>query len=348
MIKKLLLVVCVAIVSACSTTTYENFNPTLVQGSSSMKFVSQVPQKTLIKDFISYNGGKSAGIQYGFAGALVGAAVDDAINSSRWNDAESVVEPFRHATLDLDVRKMLEEAFASKIEEIEWVASTRLVSEQLPSSRVAKYIPAVQEDLLLLVNTRYSLKPNTEVIEFTANYALYDKTIKRDVNKRLKAVPLYQNVATVQSYPYNGTIRRLSLEEQTAEAERLKAKYAPKDGFGKAKIARNQKNLAKELSRLSEKTISVPSHDPAGGAWLANDARLLREEMVKAPAVLAKMIINDLSGQYPLPGVKKERTEEIQVLEISENGMVISRQPNGNLLSKYQYAPLYTLEGHVF
>ncbi|MBB5212611.1 hypothetical protein [Microbulbifer hydrolyticus] len=353
MIKKLLAASGIVLVSACSTTPYENFDPTPVQGKQSLKFVSQVQQEEIVKEFVPSNAGGSAGAQFGLVGALVGAAVDASVNNSRAKDAESAVEPYRNATLDLNVRNMVEEAFRGNLQQIDWVADTRLVSEQLPEgTKVANYLPAVQEDLLLLVTTNYSLKPGAQVIEFTADYALYDKETAFDGRSKNKAKPVYKNSAKVQSYPHNGSIRRLTPEEQEEQAARLKQEYPVEGELSKSQISRNQKKLNKELAKLKTETLPVPGHDPAGGVWLANDAKLLRDELTAAPQILAKLIFKDLSGQYPLPvqpeGEKNKGLQEPQLLEKDEQGMVITRQPDGTLLSKYRYAPVYTLWGNVF
>ena len=353
MIKKLFAAAAIVLVSACSTTPYENFDPTPVQGKQSMKFVSQVQQEEIVKEFMPSNAGGTAGAQFGLVGALVGAAVDASVNNSRAKDAEAAVEAYRNATLDMNVRGMVEGAFRENLQQIDWVADTRLVSEQFPEgTKVATYLPSVEEDLLLLVTTSYALKPGTEVVEFTANYALYDKATAFAGKSKSKAEAVYENTAKVQSYPHNGSIRRLTAEEQEAEIAKLKAKYPVEGDLSKSQISRNQKKLSKEIAKLKTKTLNIASHDPEGAVWLADDAKLLRQELVLAPQVLAKLITKDLSGQYPLPplaeGQKNKGLQEPQLLEATDEGMTITRQPDGSLLSKHRYAPAYTLWGNVF
>lgn len=352
MLNKILAAAAFVAISGCSMTPYENFDPRSIEGTESLRVVSQVQQEELVKEFVPSNAGGSAGAQFGLVGALVGAAVDASVNNARAKDAEESVEPFRNATLDIDVRNLLERSLAENTSRIEWVSDKKLVSEQFPAgTSVRNYLKTVDEDLLLLINTSYSLKPNAEVLEFAAYYALYDRAAVAAGGKS-KAKPVYANTATLQSYPHNGSIRRLSEEEKQEEIAKLKQKYAISDDMHKNEAARKQKRLAKELNKLEKKTLDIVGHNPNGSIWLANDAAILRKEMLAAPPLLAKMIVNDLTGEYPLPvlgeGEKRKTPKQPQLLEEFGNGMTITRQPNGVLLSKHRSAPKYTLYGNVF
>ncbi|MCX2781051.1 hypothetical protein [Microbulbifer thermotolerans] len=350
MIKNLFILIGIMLLSACSSAPYENFDPTSVQGKTSLKVVSQVQQDEIIKEFVPSNASSSAGAQFGLVGALVGVAVDTSINNSRAKDAEAAVEPFRNATLDINVRNLLEQAFTDKIEQLDWVTEKKLVSELLePSTKIKNYLASMDEDLLLLINTTYSLKPNAEVIEFTAGYSLFDKTTTTNTKSTPK--PVYSNIAKVQSYPHNGSVRRLTKEEKEAEIAKLKEKYPTDESLPKLKIYSNQKTLAREIAKINKKTITISNHEPAGSIWLNNNGELLRKEMLAAPELLAKMIINDLSGEYPLPmdvETNKKKKRDSQPLEEFDNGMVISREPNGMLLYKHRDAPVYTRFGASF
>lgn len=352
MIRSLFISAAIVLLSACSTTPYENFDPASVQGKSTMKVVSQVQQEEIIKEFTPSNAGGAAGAQFGLIGALVGAAVDASVNSSRAKGAEEMVEPFRNATLDINVRNLLEQSFEDNIERLDWVADKKLVSEQFESdTKIKSYLSSIDEELLLLINSHYSLKPNTEVIEFVANYSLYDKAAAMALTGKAKPKPVYQNSATLQSYPHNGSVRRLTEEERQAEIAELREKFPTDESLNKSMIKRNQKKLNKALSKLKKKTVKIPEHNRDGSIWLENDAALLREELAAAPALLAKLIVDDLSGEYPLPMAEEaegKKNKEPQLLEELDNGMVITRQPNGALLYKHRNAPIYGLFGPVF
>ncbi|WP_237066511.1 hypothetical protein [Microbulbifer guangxiensis] len=317
-----------------------------------MRLVSQVSQEEMVKEFVPSNSGSSAGAQFGLVGALVGSAVDASVNNSRAQEAEQMVEPFRNALLDLDVRSLVYNQLAENSARIDWVAEINPVMEQLESGKKPEeYVLGADEDLVLMVDTHYSLKPGTEVVEFVAAYALYDRDAVRNSGKS-KSKPIYSNTATVQSYPHNGSIRRLTESEKEAERLALEERYPTGEDVGKNTRARNQKYKNKALSKLDKKTLSVPGYNPNGSVWLANDGALLRQEVQAAPSLLASMVIKDLIGEYPLPelaeGEKRKHAKVPQVLEELDDGMVITRQPNGMLLSKHRDAPVYTTFGNVF
>ncbi|AOS97079.1 hypothetical protein AUP74_01646 [Microbulbifer aggregans] len=352
MVKKILFVVSVLLVTACSSTPYENFDSATVQGKGSMRLVSQVSQEEMVKEFVPSNSGGSAGAQFGLVGALVGSAIDASVNNSRAQDAEQMVEPFRNALLDLDVRSLVYHQLAENASRIDWVSDVNPVMEQLEAGKKPEdYVLGVDEDLVLMVDTRYSLKPGTEVVEFVAMYALYDKDAIRKAGKS-KAKPIYSNTATIQSYPHNASIRRLTESEKEAERQSIEQRYPTDAELAKNTLARNQKNKKKALANLDTKTLSVVGYNPNGSVWLANDGALLREEVQAAPSLLADMVVKDLMGEYPLPelaeGEKRKHPKAPQLLEESENGMVITRRPNGTLLSKHRDAPVYTTFGNVF
>lgn len=352
MVKKILIAASALLIVACSSAPYENFDSSSVQGKQSMRLVSQVSQEEMVKEFVPSNSGSSAGAQFGLVGALVGSAVDASVNNSRAQNAEEVVEPFRNALLDLDVRTMVFDQLADGAARIDWVTQIKPVMQQLESgSRPEKYVVGVDEDLVLVVDSRYSLKPGTEVVEFVAAYALYDKDAVLNKGKS-KAKPIYSNAATIQSYPHNASIRRLTEDEKEVERAKIEERYPTHAELSKNIVARNLKYKKKALAKLDRKTLSVVGYNPNGSVWLANDAALLRKEVQAAPILLADMLVKDLVGEYPLPelaeGEKRKSMKTPQILEELDNGMVITRQPNGMLLSKHRDAPVYTTYGHVF
>lgn len=147
--------------------------------------VSQVQQEGIIKEFVPSNAGGSSGAQFGLVGALIGAAVNTSINNSRAKEAETTAEPFRNALLDINTRETLKLAYTDALKDIDWATHQEVLSEQLPeNSKTSDYTDNINDDLLLLISTRYSLKPNAEVIEFKADYSTFEKKKKVTIRVR--------------------------------------------------------------------------------------------------------------------------------------------------------------------
>ncbi|WP_299588638.1 hypothetical protein [uncultured Microbulbifer sp.] len=328
MIKKIFVLAGALLVGACSLSPYENFNPQKIEKSASIRVISHVQQDSLIKEpFVS---------PLGTGGAVISLA--EAVHAVQ--DAK-IIHPFKVLEQDINLKDLLETSFKNNLEHQGWGKNRSFTSEQISGEfNKNEYMRFAKEDSLLLISTKYSMTPNMEVIEFITEYSLYNR-----VNGKNHELA-YHNLIIFQSYPHNRSVRLLNPEEREAEIRRLNEKYPTDSSVPKTLAERNKPLLNRSLSKLKYRFVEIDNHNPNGNIWLANQGKLLKEELTKAPTIIAKILAKDLSGQYPLPADQLKPTKHL--LEELDGGMLIKRLPGGQLTYRHKAAPYYHQSGYTF
>lgn len=334
------------LLSGCTTNQHQAFDHSRVKAEHSAKLISDVENPEVYVQFVPSNAGSGVGMQLGPVGAMVGVAVDAAINSSRAKDAEAKAESFRLASSEVDIRNALLNRLQTQSTQLPWRANTKVVTEEIDRKTLTPQLLAkTQEDFLIVMETTYHFKPKLQTVEFVTQYRVWSKNESVARKKGRMPKPLYSNTITYQAYPHNADVRGLTEAEIKEERDAFLQKYPIDDSVAKKVQKTNLKNLAKLNKRLAAKHLSLPSYTETGDVWLKDDGKLLKEALVDGANEIAQLLVADLSGAFPAPAIEKGKKQRrtAMVVQSKEDGRITERQVDGTLVSRHRDFPLYSI-----
>jgi hypothetical protein len=331
------------LMTSCAVTKKENFNSSNLNSQSSVKVISEIANEELNLEFVPSTGGAAASAQYGFIGALVGSAIDAGVNNSRAKTVEEKIQPFRVVASSFDMRQQIIQSLESGKNMLPWQGAKIVTNGTTSVKGVDRaFLNSHNERYLIHVQTRFHLKPATQVIELITNYSVWDK---ENIGNKKVIKPIYANNVTYQSFPHNATKRYLTPEEREKEIASYIEKYPTDDTLSKSKKAKNQKKVTAFKASIDKKTVPVSSHSPNGDIWLKDDGKLLLSALTEGVKEIADIVVADLSGALALPSsaFDKNNKTATYIVKTHENGRIIERSVYGGFTSRDPKYPLFTL-----
>ncbi len=165
----------VAVLQGCSS-----YKPFVTQETKnqikSLHVVSVIPQNKINVLTNQSAGGAIAGAQLGPLGAVIGGAIDSAIESSRSKKQLTYETKLNSLVSDLDITQLLHKTIKTSATNTNWanIADFK-TSAPLRRKKLNEIILSMDSDALLVIESDYSLTPGLKLFEISAKAALYTK-----------------------------------------------------------------------------------------------------------------------------------------------------------------------------
>lgn len=294
------------ILSGCAT-TYTPITNYELKNYETATVISNIPQQEIRLQITPSNSGGAAGAPFGLIGVLIGVAVDASANNNKASKAEESIERFRVALRDEDITGQINLELQSQLSDLSWVKINNFDQTHVAGREFSKLPTAniYRTDVMILVNTDYSITPNFETIELTANYWVYaiNKHGKVDTitstrgGKRKIPKAFYFNEVVYQAdiFPAANTKRRLTKHDKDVAMADLDARIENENNRRSREKLKNQRII--ELRKLDKHGIKADPSNLDGAMWLNNNAELTRQALLNGSKEIAKLISMDIRGE---------------------------------------------------
>jgi hypothetical protein len=163
----------------CVTPLHIPVSQETIQSVKATRAVVLLNQEEIVADFEPARGGAAAGVAgvpgiglfIALAVAAAESAVVSSVNAGRAKEAETQAAPVRDALLDYNFRASFEKSVTRELSNVGWVKLTG-VKHDSPKTELAQIKTGLDENAVLLLNTRYSLSPGLKDLRIWCAAAL--------------------------------------------------------------------------------------------------------------------------------------------------------------------------------
>ena len=184
--------------SGCAVHYKHDITEEVKSNTNKLNVAVIVHQEEISGQYIYQN---SAGVsaQFGLLGGLVGSVIDAGINSSRAEDAEEAVKPYREAIIDFDYSHQLSNKIKNNLTQINWVERLEYKELTVPTEFKAESLLNGEKDLLaLVIEPSYSLTPHFSRVHVSARITLVTNQNKK-TKKKSKVKEIFVGKVQYQS-----------------------------------------------------------------------------------------------------------------------------------------------------
>ncbi len=162
------LMIALLLMTACAAPPFNHIEESARPHFESVDAYLTVPQEEIYAEIDPSNTTQAAG------GGLIFAIIDTAVNHSRTNTAEELIQPIRDNLIQYDFGQVLADEIDSRLKSIDWMNARDLKLER--SQDKDSFIEKFQESdasAILFITADYKLKPKFDALETTASVIMF-------------------------------------------------------------------------------------------------------------------------------------------------------------------------------
>ncbi len=158
------------ILSGCGSTPNNYLSKQITNKIGKTDVYITIPQKEITAEI------ERSQVAAATGGGLLFALVDVAIESSRANKAEELLQPIKNSLIDINFNQMFVEKLKTELANLEWLNVNKivLINDLVPNQMQLNFEES-DADAIMLINARYALSSNFSQLTANANASILPK-----------------------------------------------------------------------------------------------------------------------------------------------------------------------------